>query len=84
MHNTSLILSLLITIMYWSVIYDDSKDTLDFVNVTTHASNSVFMFIDVIIVAYPVRLLHVVQPLVFALIYGVFTIIYYAVGGTDA
>lgn len=70
--------------MYWSVIYDDTKDELDFVNLATHASNSVFMFIDVIIVAYPVRLLHVLQPLVFAISYGVFTIIYYFVGGTDA
>jgi len=84
LHNCTLILSLIITSLYWSVIYDPEKDTLDPVNVLTHATNSVFMFLDLIIVAHPVRLFHVIQPMLVGLAYGLFTFVYYAVGGTDA
>lgn len=52
-------------------------------NVLTHACNSAFMFLDVLIAAHPIRLYHVYQPLVVGLAYMVFSAIYYAAGGTD-
>lgn len=51
--------------------------------VLTHACNSAIMFLDVIIVAHPIRLFHVIQPLIIGLTYCVFSVIYYAAGGTD-
>lgn len=83
LHNITLILSLMITILYWGIIYNEETDKLDAVNLLTHGTNSVFMFLDLIIVAHPVRLLHVVQPLAFGLVYGIFTLIYYLAGGVD-
>lgn len=41
------------------------------------------MFLDVLIVAYPLRLFHVVQPIAFAACFGVFSYIYYVCGGKD-
>lgn len=52
-------------------------------NILTHAFNSIVMFIDIWIVAYPIRLLHFVQPISFGLVYLLFSGIYYLAGGTD-
>ncbi|KAJ6646413.1 Protein rolling stone, partial [Pseudolycoriella hygida] len=52
-------------------------------NVLTHACNSVLMFLDMLIMAYPLRLYHVIQPLLLGLVYVVFSVIYYAAGGKD-
>uniref|UniRef100_A0A336MIU4 CSON012951 protein n=1 Tax=Culicoides sonorensis TaxID=179676 RepID=A0A336MIU4_CULSO len=81
-HNTSMILSLLITLVYWTVIHTPEKP-LDVTNFFTHACNSIFMFIDFIIVAHPIRLMHVIWPLLAGLVYGLFTLIYYLAGGVD-
>lgn len=62
-----------------------SLDTmpLSATNILTHAMNSVIMFIDLIIVAYPIRLMHVVQPLGAGTIYALFTVVFYFAGGHD-
>lgn len=41
------------------------------------------MFLDILIVAYPMRLYHVTQPIGFAACFGVFSIIYYFCGGKN-
>jgi len=53
------------------------------ISVITHALNTVCMLIDFMIVAFPVRLLHMVQTMFLAIAYFVFTLIYYFCGGTD-
>lgn len=56
LHNVTVILSLMITMLYWGIVYDEARDPLDAVNLLTHASNSIFMLLDLIIVSHPVRL----------------------------
>lgn len=133
-HNTTLILSIVITIIYWTILHTGmSYESLALhkivkelllasvgftsctpytitlitgwkiskyyfwcfvlywtdnipvspTNVMTHACNSALMFLDMLIMAYPLRLYHVVQPIILGLIYVVFSAIYYAAGGTD-
>lgn len=81
LHNTSLILSVLITAMYWTVVFDKERDVVNVINVLLHITNSIVMFIDLIIVAHPVRLLHCIHPIVVGSSYGLFTFIYYKAGG---
>lgn len=45
--------------------------------------NSVIMFLDLLIVAYPLRLLHVIQPIIFGVTFGFFSFIYYLCGGKN-
>lgn len=52
-------------------------------NVLTHALNSVIMVFDILIVAYPLRLYHVIQPILFGISYGIFSYIYYLFDGTN-
>uniref|UniRef100_A0A1B0CZ86 Uncharacterized protein n=1 Tax=Phlebotomus papatasi TaxID=29031 RepID=A0A1B0CZ86_PHLPP len=82
LHNSTLVMSIIITIIYWSILFDPEIHMADAINVLTHATNSVFMFIDVLIVAYPVRIYHAVQGLAFGLVYVIFSVIYFAAGGT--
>lgn len=111
LHNTALITSFAVTIIYWSILHNglwlnlidcelmkfrpninDSgiifshyldKIPLDAANILSHAMNSVIMFIDILIVAYPLRLYHVVQPIAFGVSFGIFSYIYYVCGGVN-
>ncbi|XP_067621784.1 protein rolling stone isoform X3 [Eurosta solidaginis] len=83
MHIISLVLSIVITIIYWSVLYDAAESSLNATNVLTHACNSIFMFIDLLIVAHPLRLLHIFLPVLFGSIFAIFSIIYHLCGGKN-
>ncbi|XP_008199214.1 protein rolling stone-like [Tribolium castaneum] len=71
-----------ITIMYWSLIYDEKVVDVNAMTFFVHANNSVLMMIDLFVVAHPIRLLHCCYPVVFGICYVVFTVIFYAAGGT--
>lgn len=105
MHITTLVVSIVITIIYWSILYDGKKrfslykeiigkyfliikiflpaneSTLSATNILTHAFNSICMFIDLLIVAHPLRLLHMFLPVSFGLFYAFFSVIYQLCGG---
>ncbi|XP_044266020.1 protein rolling stone-like [Tribolium madens] len=70
-----------ITILYWSLIYDDKVISFNAMNFFLHANNSVLMMIDLFVVAYPTRLLHCCYSVVFGICYIVFSVIFYAAGG---
>lgn len=81
LHNSTLVLSIVISLIYWSVLYQG--EPIDATNAMTHITNSVLMFIDLLIVAYPIRLMHVIQPIAFGMSYLVFSVIYHFLGGTN-
>lgn len=84
-HNIALTISVVITFVYWTAIYKGVIEHLDLPlsNILSHAANSAIMILDLFIVAYPLRLNHVIQPIAFGYVYGSFTFIYYVCGGTD-
>ncbi|KAJ8960264.1 hypothetical protein NQ318_003989 [Aromia moschata] len=65
----------LISFLYWSFVFNDQ--VLDVMNFLVHGGNSILLMIDLWIVANPVRILHFVYPLVFAVMYNIFSIIYH-------
>ncbi|XP_030377590.1 protein rolling stone [Scaptodrosophila lebanonensis] len=83
MHIITLVLSIVITIIYWSILYDANESILDATNVLTHGFNSICMFIDLWIVAHPLRLLHMFLPVLFGIIYAIFSYIYQICGGMN-
>lgn len=72
-----------ITIIYWALIYDETKMSLDGMNIIVHVFNSLLMLIDLCIVAHPIRLMHFYCPMICGACYIVFSIIYYLAGGTN-
>ena len=56
---------------------------INYPSVTFHAVNIGWTLVDFCFTAVPVRILHAYQSLCFAIIYGIFTLIYWQAGGTD-
>lgn len=81
-NNMTLVISICITIIYWGILFDDTHE-LNAVNVMTHGTNSLLMFLDMMIVSHPYRLLHVIQPIILGVVYAIFSVIYYFAGGVD-
>ncbi|XP_020907199.1 protein rolling stone [Exaiptasia diaphana] len=72
-----------ITILYWSLLaanYTGAELGLD---ISTHALNSVFMVLDILLSSMPVRIFHMVYPMAFSIVYMIFTIIFWAAEGTN-
>ncbi|XP_055303658.1 protein rolling stone-like [Sitodiplosis mosellana] len=82
LHNIALVSAFVITIVYWTILHD-SKKGLTLAGVMSHAMNSVIMFIDILIAAYPMRLYHVIQPICFGTCFAVFSYIYHLCGGVN-
>ena len=70
-----------VTILYWMVIYQGGQ--VSGVSANTHLVNGIFALVDFAISGVPVRILHVIYPIMLTGTYGVFTGIYYAANGTN-
>lgn len=78
--------------MFWGAIFpkDPERTRLAhrmhvyyIINIWTHALPSLCFTVDHMLVAHPSRLLHVVYPFGFAMVYLGFSIVYHLCGGRD-
>lgn len=78
--NIVQVFSVIVTVIYFSVLFpakpDHSSVSLHDVNV--HMLNTGFMVLDAMIGARPVRMLHVIYPLLYGVAYVVFSVIYWS------
>ena len=81
-YNIAAVAALLVTLTFWSLLFR-LVNNVHAVSVVVHGLNSVLMISDTMLSSIPVRLFHVVYPLFYSLSYIVFTVIYWAVGGTS-
>lgn len=84
-HGASLALALVITTVYWIFLHGkmDKPMLYPVMSFITHCLNSVFMLVDFWLVAFPVRLLHIIYWMLLPIFFYIFTVIYYLAGGTD-
>ena len=73
--------SFMVTIVYWSFLYNGSKIRES--DVAFHLLNSVFMLTETCLSAVPVRLLHVVYAELYGVLYLIFTVVYWRSGATN-
>ena len=85
LYTMSILLSILIVIIFWSILYNPDRDFdyFGFVNVATHMLSGIFAVVDIFITNVPTRILHVIYPFAFGAVYVVFSAIYDAAGGTN-
>ena len=81
LYNVSFCVGIFVTVCYWSFV---SEGTPKFLDVSTHALNSVFILVEVILGRVPIRLLHVVYTMIYLSVYVIFTVIYWKAGGRNA
>ncbi|CAH1782828.1 unnamed protein product [Owenia fusiformis] len=75
--------ALVVTISFWTflVSFDDGEVLMTPMSRVKHTLNTVFVLIDIMIQAVPIRLFHVVYPLFIAAVYIVFNALYFLNNG---
>ena len=78
-------MALFVTLLFWIVVYGISHDitTVTVGIVHFHGVNTLFALIDIFVTGVPMKILHVVYPIIFGTFYAVFSVIYYHAHGTD-
>ncbi|XP_033098631.1 protein rolling stone-like [Anneissia japonica] len=74
--------SILVSLIYWGALYSLGVDLALFTDLNVHAFTSLLMIVETFLSATPVRLLHMVYPLAYVIIYVVFTLVFWAVDCT--
>ena len=81
-------IAITVTVLYWSLVYkyvikhSFLNDDVDWVyNVFFHAFNTLFMVTDLFISARPVSLYHAYLPVIYGLLYSLFSLLYWQAGG---
>ncbi|XP_050413775.1 protein rolling stone [Patella vulgata] len=82
LYNIATTASFIVTALYWSMIFKASKG-VNPVSLAVHGINSVYVFLNLFITAVPNRILHFYQPVIYGIIYTVFTAVYHAANGTN-
>ncbi|XP_019642092.1 PREDICTED: protein rolling stone-like [Branchiostoma belcheri] len=78
LYNVAFCSGICVTLLYWILLRGDNSAG----SILTHSVNSVTIVIDVMLSGLPCRLLHFVYPSTFGLVYIIFSVIYWAAGGT--
>lgn len=71
-----------VTALYWGVVHTPEAP-LDASTVNAHAVNSILVLIDILMSSTPVRILHMIYPMIYICTYAIFSVIYWAEGGTN-
>jgi len=78
----ALVASFMICILYWFLVFEPGPGKPAAISVFTHAVNFVLILADLLLNRQPFYIQHVFAPMLFASLYGVFTLVYFWVGGT--
>lgn len=78
------VFSVVVTVIYFTAIYPTLTVTNSelFNDFNVHAVNTVFVLLDAAVCARPARVLHLVYPVGYGLVYIVFSVVVYGVSGT--
>ncbi|XP_041361507.1 protein rolling stone-like isoform X2 [Gigantopelta aegis] len=84
-HNIAGPAAFSISLMYWTLLYTPGQSFEGFriLSFLSHGINSIYAFINIIVSGIPTRILHFYQPLIYAITYVIFTVVYHAAGGAN-
>ncbi|XP_067908194.1 protein rolling stone [Heterodontus francisci] len=83
LHNLTCVITFFVTIAFWSFEYMPGRVTLDSININMHVINSVLVLLELSMTAAPIHLAHFVHVLAYCLTFILFSVIYWAAGGTN-
>jgi hypothetical protein len=73
--------SLIVTVLYWGLIY--TGEPQDYNSINSHVITSLLVTGDILMSRAPIRMQHFHIPFTFLTIYITFTVVYWAAGGTN-
>jgi hypothetical protein len=65
-------------------LYISANTVFNAVEIETHAGNSIYMFLNLALTGVPVRIHHFFHPVIYAVLYVLFTVFYHLADGTNA
>ncbi|XP_005096245.1 uncharacterized protein LOC101853781 [Aplysia californica] len=75
--NAVSVSAIMVTIVFWCILFPGSGLHFDMENVQLHLVNSVLVLLEHAVTALPVRILHVIYPIIYGLIYMAFSLFYW-------
>ena len=82
-YNMSAVASILVTLSFWLLRFD-SSNKVSAASVIFHGLTAIVMVVDTMLSSIPVRLFHAIYPMLYCIAYIIFTLIYWAAGGTNS
>ncbi|KAL9982955.1 hypothetical protein ACROYT_G005070 [Oculina patagonica] len=79
-YNIASVAAMLVTLAFWLLIFNGNNKIIG-VAIISHGVNSIVMIGDTMLSSVPVRLFHVIYPMLYCIAYIVFTVIYWAASG---
>ncbi|XP_048252708.1 uncharacterized protein LOC125380963 [Haliotis rufescens] len=76
--NVVFVFVIVVTAVYYTAICPKDVTCGRYFNINVHALNTVFIIVDVVISARPVRMCHVVYPFIIGFIYVMFSVFFWA------
>lgn len=80
--NHSICFAIVISVIYWTLLFKHENHS-GLNNYLVHATNSIVLIIDLLIIRHPHRVLHFLYPMACGSFYMIFTLVYTLLGGTD-
>ncbi|GAB6021151.1 hypothetical protein CHUAL_003782 [Chamberlinius hualienensis] len=71
-----------VTVVFWACLFDRQQPP-SLVTIHTHGINAVYVLLDQLFCRRPRHLSHFYQPIIFGVVYVIFSAIYWGSGGTD-
>lgn len=85
LHSVGQTASIIIVVLYWGVVYSPERvPVITALNVDSHGTNLALYLIEIFVVAFPMRLLHVIYPVMVGSLYVIATVIMHAAGDVSA
>lgn len=81
-YNIASVAAIMVTLSFWLLIFN-ARNGVRALTVIFHGVNSIVMVGDTMLSSIPVRLFHVIYPMLFSIVYIMFTVIYWAAGGPN-
>lgn len=81
--TTTTMYAIIISVVYWTILYKQEKTSIDFNNVIIHATNSIVLVTDLFVVKNPARFGIYIYPFACGLLYLFFSWLYPFLGGVD-
>ncbi|KAL4716906.1 hypothetical protein ACJJTC_012717 [Scirpophaga incertulas] len=81
--NVATDLAFVITLIYWTLVHNPKIHDINALNLLVHGANSAVMVCELLVTAQPVRAAHALYGVGAGVAYGVFSAVYWALGGTD-
>ncbi|XP_046341602.2 protein rolling stone-like [Haliotis rufescens] len=83
--NISNSMAFLVSLLYWVLIHDYEVgfQGYNYITFFTHGANLIYVVLNLLVTAMPVRLLHFYHVVIYGILYAIFNAVYVLAGGTN-